>query len=258
VKAQRKSKRLELSNVLESAILNGRLKPGMRLVELQLAKEFHVSQTSVREALQDLERVGLVVKNSNRGSYVIDLSSEDLIHIYQLRRELEPMACAFAAGCLKQTMLDSLGSCVARMRQAVKKRDTKAYLAADLCFHRVIWDSQPNPYLQKALTTLCLPLFAYELVERQAGAQMDFGKAIRRHELIMAVLRTGDPTRVAKLMRRLTDRFLRQDLTEFTHRRHAVEESGFPPPPQRLRAPKRKTREGSAAAWPEPSGSGGG
>jgi DNA-binding GntR family transcriptional regulator len=239
--------------MLEAAILSGHIKPGTRLIELQLAKEFRVSQSSIREALQDLEMVGLVVKNSNRGSFVIDLSSEDLIHIYQLRQELEPMACAFAAGCLKQQTLDALEQCIARMRQSVKKREIKTYLSADLSFHRIIWESQPNPYLQKALTTLCLPLFAYELVERQAGVHMDFGRAIRRHELIVSVLRTGDPVRVAKLMRRLTDRFLRQDLTEFTPRDHAPSKAALLPRKRRTKDPQGRRVEQSVPAWPEPS-----
>jgi len=253
VKAQRKSKPFEVAQMLEAAILSSHIKPGTRLIEQHLAKEFSVSQTSIREALQDLERVGLVVKNSNRGSYVIDLSSEDLIHIYQLRRELEPMACAFAAGCLKQQTLDSLEQCIARMRQSVKKREIKTYLSADLCFHRIIWESQPNPYLQKALTTLCLPLFAFELVERQAGAHMDFGRAIRRHELIVSVLRTGDPARVAKMMRRLTDRFLRQDLTEFTQKGHGPTKGTLLPRKRRIKDRKGRKGEQFVSAWPEPS-----
>jgi DNA-binding GntR family transcriptional regulator len=211
------NKRLELARLLESEILNGRLKPGTRLIEMQLADEFHVSQAAIREALQHLEGLGLVVKYPNHGSYVIDLRSEDLIHIYQLRRELEPLAGALAAASLEQKTLDALEGFIAGMRQAAAKSDYEGYLSADLCFHRTIWKAQPNPYLEKALTSLCLPLFAYELVQRHAKVNLDFDRAIRRHELILASLRTGDPGKVAKMMRRLTDRFLRQDLAELGH-----------------------------------------
>jgi DNA-binding GntR family transcriptional regulator len=253
VKAQNKGKRFELAQLLESAILSGRIKPGTRLIELQLAKEYSVSQTTIREALQNLERIGLVVKNSNRGSFVIDLRSEDLIHIYQLRRELEPMACALAATCLKQKTLDALEGCIVRMREAVRRRENKTYLSADLSFHRVIWASQPNTYLEKALTTLCLPIFAYELVQRQAGAHMDFDRAIRRHELILALLRTGDPARVAKMMRRMTDRFLRQDLVEITHPGDAQGNGALLPQTRRMDDGEGGSREPFEAAWLEPS-----
>ena len=212
-----KSKRFELARLLETEILNGRLKPGTRLIEMQLADEFQVSQGAIREALQHLEGIGLVVKYPNRGSYVIDLREEDLIHIYQLRRELEPLAGSLVAAALEQKTLTALGGCIRGMRQAAAKSDYEGYLAADLCFHRTIWKAQPNPYLEKALTTVCLPLFAYELVQRHAKVNLDFDRAIRRHELIIASLRTGDPAKVAKMMRRLTDRFLRQDLAELGH-----------------------------------------
>ena len=174
-----------------------------------------MSQASVREALQHLEATGLVVKYPNRGSYVIKLEPADLIHIYQVRRELEPLAWALAVAGLKAEVLKSLDEHMAQMRAAFLKLDYRAFLTADLDFHRVIWQSQPNRHLEKALTGICLPLFAYERLREHHSLESDFRRAIRRHEFILSALATGDPVAAFKMVRRLMDRFLRQDIVDY-------------------------------------------
>ena len=91
--------------------------------------------------MQELESFGLVVKFPNRGSYVIDLHPMDLIHIYQVRSELEPLAWFLAAAQMKQQTLDRLRSCVEEMRDAARKRDYRAYSSLDYRFHCLIWES---------------------------------------------------------------------------------------------------------------------
>lgn len=211
-----KHKSAEVASLLQAEILNGGLKLGERLVELQLARKYKVSQGAVREALQQLERLGLVVKYPDYGSYVVNLESVDLIHIYQVRRELEPLTCALAAVSLKQSTLDLLEERVAQMRETAAKRDHEGYMTADLSFHRVIWQSQPNPLLEKILTATCLPLFAYELVQRKNKADLNFDPAVKQHEMILASIRSGDPVLVAKFIRRTIDRFLRQDIAVYS------------------------------------------
>ena len=222
MKTRKNSRRIELAGLLESAILDGRLKPGTRLLELKLAGDFGVSQASVREALQHLEATGLVVKHPNRGSYVIKLERADFIHIYQVRRELEPLAWALAVADLKTETLDLLDGHLAQMRTAALKSDCRAYLAADLEFHRTIWQAQSNRYLERVLVGLCLPLFAYELVQRHANPELDFRRALRKHEIILSVLATGDSSTVAEMVRRVMDRFLRQDLVDYTRPRETT------------------------------------
>src|SRR5215471_14981927 len=89
-----KTKRHEVARRLEEAILAGELRPGARLHEMKLASQLNVSQASVREALQELEGLGWVTKYPNRGSFVMNLTNQELIQIYQVRRQLEPLACA--------------------------------------------------------------------------------------------------------------------------------------------------------------------
>lgn len=210
-----RTKRHEVARTLEGAILDGRIKPGARLTELKLASELGVSQASVREALQELESFGLVVKFPNRGSYVIDLHPMDLIHIYQVRSELEPLAWFLAAAQMKQQTLDRLRSCVEEMRDAARKRDYRAYSSLDYRFHCLIWESQDNRYLEKSLKALCPPLFAHDLVHLYSNSSSSLDRALRQHERLLAVLQMGDPSLVLRVARRMMRRFLGQDLTDF-------------------------------------------
>jgi DNA-binding GntR family transcriptional regulator len=222
-----KTKRHEVARQLENAILAGRLRPADRLPELKLASELGVSQACIREALQELEALGLVVKHPNRGSFVIDLTGDDLVHIHQVRCELEPLACAMAAVTANQAMLDELERCIEQMRTGGEKRNYQAYLDADYRFHLLIWQSQPNRYLEKALKTICLPLFAGDLVRRSSTAYLNFDRAVKQHRLIVKALRTGDSALVTKVTRRLIERFLKADLADYAQLRRlsALEES---------------------------------
>lgn len=212
-----KTQRFEVARLLESAILEGRIKPGTRLPELVLSKRLGVSQASIREALQQLESTGLVSKHPNRGSFVISLAPEDLVAIYQLRQELEPMACALAAERISREGLEALQTCILEMEEAAKKQDYRAHSNADLRFHRLIWEAQPNRYLEKLLRVICLPLFANDLVRRNPTAYLNYERSTRQHTLILRALGARDPSLAQKLVRRLIRRFLRQDLIDFSH-----------------------------------------
>src|SRR5437667_7004539 len=74
------------------AILSGDLTPGARVVESRLAKQMNVAQTTAREAMQDLETQGLVVKYVNRETLVRTFSREDLEKLFRLRVDLEGLA----------------------------------------------------------------------------------------------------------------------------------------------------------------------
>ncbi len=227
-RSKRSTKRLEVARQLENQILTGHLKPGTRLKELRLASELGVSQASIREALQHLESRGLIVKYPNRGSFVLNLEASDLVHIYQVRSELEPLACALAAEQIRQETIDMLQSCIDEMEAAADRRDYLAYSDADLRFHRLIWQSQPNRYLEKSLTSICLPLFANDLLRRYPGAYLNFAGAGRQHRRILAVLKTRDASLVKKVATRLMRQFLRQDLTDFERLRQISEEISAP------------------------------
>ena len=82
---------------LREAIVEGRLKPGQRLMEVQLAEQLGVSRTPVREAIRKLELEGLVVMLPRKGAYVANMSLKDLIDVLEIRASLEGLAASLAA-----------------------------------------------------------------------------------------------------------------------------------------------------------------
>ena len=82
---------------LREAILEGKLEPGQRLMEVQLAEQLGVSRTPVREAIRKLELEGLVVMLPRKGAYVADVSLKDIIDVLEIRSTLEGLAAYLAA-----------------------------------------------------------------------------------------------------------------------------------------------------------------
>jgi DNA-binding GntR family transcriptional regulator len=211
---RRRSARLDVADAVEEAILSGYLLPGQEIPQLELARRLKLSQSAVREALQELEHRGLVVRRG-RTRQVIRFTEDELAAIYQVRVVLEPLACRLAA-CHWDAAADrQLEDCYLRMSQYAEQRDYRAHARADIEFHRVIWKQQPNRFLQRHLEMLCMPLWAFDLVERAPSAYLDFERSLRQHRTIMAALRTRNGERAERIVRRLIERFHRQDIEDF-------------------------------------------
>lgn len=182
--------------------------------EIKIARVMGVSQSSVREALQELEAQGLIVKYRNRSSHVIALDSNDLAYIHQVRRKLEPTACALAAPHMTRARLETIKEAIAAMKTAQESRDIAAFVQADLSFHRLIWRAQPNRYLEKCLQFLCVPLFAHDLIRRYGNAYLDFDRIIHQHQQLADALWTKDPEWVLQVTNQLLELWTRQDMND--------------------------------------------
>ena len=96
------------TELIRQAIVDGRLEPGRRLKEEELARELGISRTPVREALLMLQAEGLVDAAPNRGATVRSHAAEDLDDLYQLRALLEGYATRRAATRLSDEAIDGL------------------------------------------------------------------------------------------------------------------------------------------------------
>ena len=93
---------------LRDAIITQVLKPGERLMEIQLADEMGVSRTPVREAIRKLELEGLVIMVPRKGAYVAGVSMKDIHEVYEVRAALEMLAVSLAAERITDEELDAL------------------------------------------------------------------------------------------------------------------------------------------------------
>ena len=82
---------------LKKEILTGRIAPGTRMMEVELADEMGVSRTPIREAIRKLEKEGLVIIEPRRGAYASSISVKDMVDTLEVRENLEGFAAAMAA-----------------------------------------------------------------------------------------------------------------------------------------------------------------
>src|SRR4051794_15922744 len=126
----------EAYDVLRAAILSGRLGPGARLVEADIARQMAISRSPVREAVRKLEREGMVEYKPRRGTVVVGLSRADVADAYQLRAHLEGYGARLAATRATDAQLSELAMFIERMRDCAVAGDLAALVAADVEFHR--------------------------------------------------------------------------------------------------------------------------
>jgi DNA-binding GntR family transcriptional regulator len=187
------SRSAKVVEALREAIYSGRLKPGESIREMPLARDLQVSQTTIREALLQLEHAGLIVRQPNRGTRVTELSPKEIGERVGLRLALEQIAAGEAARRANREHLQELE---VRLREISAAVSANAYYEAgqaDLEFHRSIWRASGNQTLCRVLDDLTVPLFAFVSMA-QSRALDDLSTRTLRHEPILAAIRSGAPS----------------------------------------------------------------
>ena len=144
----------QVKDRLLQAILDGRYPPGARIVETRVSRELGTSQAPVREALRDLEALGVVETAAFRGARVRRPSASELLEAFAIRAELESLAARLAIPRLTDDDLGELAEYVAEMQQAAEAGDTYAEATADAAFHGRVVELAGNATLERVWNTL--------------------------------------------------------------------------------------------------------
>lgn len=175
--------------VLRDAILAGKLSPGQRLVQHELAATLGMSRQPIRDALRRLESEGLVVRVAGRGSTVRPYNESEIADIYRFRSMLEPEAARLAASRVRPTDLRLLEQLNGEMEDASAKADRSLFVELNARFHRVIHAAAGSATLLRLMEQLWVgwavasPLY---VPGRMAASAHD-------HRTIIDALRGGDP-----------------------------------------------------------------
>jgi DNA-binding GntR family transcriptional regulator len=146
--------RRSVTESIRTAIALGRLKAGERLPERELCELTGVSRTLVREALRQLESEGLVKVEPNRGPFVARLTREQAEGIYQVRIELEGLACKLFAERANDAQRLALKEAFEQLRQAAGGADQQAPLRAKNRFYERLCEGSGNEALGTCLRLL--------------------------------------------------------------------------------------------------------
>ncbi|MFJ6215918.1 GntR family transcriptional regulator [Streptomyces sp. NPDC092296] len=179
----------QIRRVLLEQLLNGRWKPGDRIVERRVAADLGVSQAPVREALRDLQAMQLVETSPNRGVRVRQLTPERITETYPVRAALERLAAELALPRLAQDT-SALERHVARMSEAAATQDVDGQIRHAVAFHEEIVRAAGNQVLLRSWEALGIELWT-RLSLRWLRTELHENAA--DHEPIIAAFRQGDP-----------------------------------------------------------------
>ncbi len=139
---------------LKEAIVNGKLKPGERLMEQQMAEELGVSRTPIREAIRKLELEGFVIMIPRKGAYVSDISLKDIAQVFEVRAAMESLAAGLAAQRITDEQIEQLERKLAEVKKAANSSDLDLIIKVDTEFHEIIYNASRNDRLVQILNNL--------------------------------------------------------------------------------------------------------
>jgi DNA-binding GntR family transcriptional regulator len=189
----------QVKDRLLQAILDGRYPPGSRIVETRAAREFGTSQAPVREALRDLEALGVVEIAAFRGARVRRPTVDELREAFGIRIELESLAARLGMPLLTNADIEELGGYLAQMRRAAEEGDAHAEAYADARFHGRVVEIAGNGTLER-VWRLLEPYSRTYITLAVPGA--DRRRIAELHAPVLEALRLRDPEMAADALRR--------------------------------------------------------
>lgn len=171
---------------LREAIINGHLKAGERLMEVQLAEELGVSRTPVREAIRKLELEGFVVMIQRKGAYVADLSTKDIADVFEIRSALESLAAALACERITDEELEELEHLLIKVNQCTENNDLEKLVEVDTQFHDVLYRASRNERLAQIINNLREQIQRFRKISMGAPGRMR--ETLKEHKLLVEAI----------------------------------------------------------------------
>lgn len=191
---------------LEEQIISQKLRPGEAVTEMKLSRELGVSRTPVREALQRLDREGLIKLIPNKGAVVLGISEKDLIDIYKIRMRLEGLAARIAAEKTDAEFCRELCDNVDLTGFYMEKGDIEKVKNLDSEFHDIIYRSCESRMLGKTLSELHRYIASYRKLSLAVDGRIE--KSLAEHREIYDAIAKGDAAAADELMSKHVERAL--------------------------------------------------
>ncbi|OUQ49442.1 GntR family transcriptional regulator [Lachnoclostridium sp. An118] len=185
-------------NTLRQAILRGELKPGERLMEIQLANKLGVSRTPIREAIRKLELEGLVLMIPRKGAEVAEITEKSLRDVLEVRRALEELAVELVCEKITEEQIQDLKDAAEEFKESLESGDITRIAEADVKFHDVIYMATDNQKLIQLLNNLREQMYRYrvEYLKRSDFHQ----QLIDEHEEIIETIESGQKDRAVQVV----------------------------------------------------------
>jgi DNA-binding GntR family transcriptional regulator len=183
---------------LKSLLVEGKIAPGSKLNERELAERLNVSRTPIREAIRRLAADGLVELIAKRGAIAVQLSIDDVIHTFDVIAELEGYSGELAAKNISDSTLSELEALQYEMMASYARRDLSSYYKLNLRIHRLINQAANNPVLATLFSQVNSRIEALRFRSNQDGVKWE--KAVEEHQEMLDALKARDSARMRKVM----------------------------------------------------------
>jgi DNA-binding GntR family transcriptional regulator len=181
---KRLSLRDEVYETLKKSIVQLDFEPGMRLHDKELAEDFGISRTPVREALKRLEDEGLVESIPGSSTRVTPLNEEEASHAFTVAAALHALGARLAVPQLAEGDFDLLESANEELESALKQEDIIGAIKADEAFHHIYLQAANNPEIISALKRITPKIQRLEIA--QFGS-LNGLKSVEQHTKIIEV-----------------------------------------------------------------------
>lgn len=187
----------DVAKMIRKMILNGTLKPGEKINQVQLAEKMQISRGPIREALKLLQNEGLINYEINKGTYVSTLSAQDAYEIYTLRALLEGEAAQMAVSHLTKKDFIRLEELLNKFYQSMKENDLESQAQCDILFHRTIVAGSKHHRL----------ITVHRQLDTQVGAMyftmadkvpLRVSKVVDNHRILLDALHTTDQINIKR------------------------------------------------------------
>ncbi len=188
---------------LATAIVRGELAPGEKLSEQALVTRYGGSRAPIREAIQKLEARNLVVRVPHAGARVVSLSLEELRDIYEVRLELESMACRLAAERMSDAEISALEKLLEEHARSIEADQGLSYYqkSGNLDFHYRIIEGSKNSRLHQMLCGDLYHIIRMYRYRTSTSSERPL-QALKEHQRIVEAIKSRDPQLAELLMRR--------------------------------------------------------
>jgi DNA-binding GntR family transcriptional regulator len=200
---RRKKKKLLREQVytsIKGAIIGGEFEPGRRLIEEKLAEDMKTSRTPVREAIQKLEKEGLIYRLPRGGFAVKGVSEDEVEEVFGLRGILEGYAGYLATARMNEEELKALEDVIAKEEQCLLNMNPEEFIRLDGEFHDILYKASKNNRLYGLLNDLRDYMYRYRVIilRYQRKPQL----AIQDHKEMVSSIRSKNARQVEKLVRK--------------------------------------------------------
>lgn len=200
LKAQTAERVRGVAATLEEEIVLGWLMPRERLIEEELAERLDVKRHVVREALAELERVGLVERVPNRGAFVKLLDPVEVRQIYLVREALETLAAEQIPLSAPDGLLSQLEKIQGVHSAAVASGDARAAFRANMIFHEALFGACGNPHLVELIQTMAQKVHGARSITAASAEHLALARD--EHLGMIEAIKAGDRARLVALCRK--------------------------------------------------------